>query len=351
MRRLFYSAAAMALVSVFACVIVIMQAYASLREPLGIEADTTVVVNSGDSISSLSRRFEAENILSSPLYFRVYARLSDKTAIKAGEYLLQPNDNALTLLQKLNVGDVIHYPLTIVEGWTFRDALAYIQVREKITVTLDTQEKLNAFLAELNLDNNHPEGWFFPDTYHFSATTTDREILNTAYSRMRDTLATEWENREGELPYTNAYEALIMASIVEKETGLASEREQIAGVFVRRLQKNMRLQTDPTVIYGMGERYQGNIRRRDLQEATPYNTYVINGLPPTPIALPGREAIAAALHPDAGTALYFVAKGDGSHQFSDTVEEHNAAVQQYQLQRRAGYRSSPPPRADSGDGP
>ncbi|MFO6266438.1 endolytic transglycosylase MltG, partial [Pseudomonas aeruginosa] len=183
----------------------------------------------------------------------------------------------------------------------------------------------------------------FPDTYRYTRGMRDIDILRKAYQRMQTILAKEWDGRSQDLPYRDAYQALIMASLVEKETGVPEERSQIAGVFVRRLQRGMLLQTDPTVIYGMGERYNGKITRADLREPTPYNTYVVPGMPPTPIALAGREAIRAALHPAEGETLYFVARGDGSHVFSSSLDEHNKAVREYQLKRRSDYRSSPAP--------
>ena len=188
-------------------------------------------------------------------------------------------------------------------------------------------------MQRIGIEDDNPEGWLFPDTYLFDRGTSDVEILSRAHRRMREVLDEEWAKREQGLPLETPYQALTLASIVEKETGLASERPQIAGVFVRRLQKGMKLQTDPTVIYGMGDDFDGNIRREDLTRPTPYNTYVIQGLPPTPIALPGREAINAVLHPADGDALYFVARGDGSHHFSATLDEHNCAVRHYQLNK------------------
>ncbi len=203
----------------------------------------------------------------------------------------------------------------------------------------------------LGLSETPLEGWIYPDTYSYTKGTRDIDVLRRAYQRMQQVLAEEWEARSQPLPLSSPYEALILASIVEKETGAPEERAAIAGVFVRRLQKNMRLQTDPTVIYGMGDNYRGNIRRSDLTRYTPYNTYKIDGLPPTPIANPGREAIHASLHPAPGKALYFVAKGDGRHQFSATLVEHNRAVQVYQKrQRRQDYRSSPATDSDKSEG-
>jgi len=230
-------------------------------------------------------------------------------------------------------GAVIQHQLTIVEGWTFRQLMVAIKEHEAIRQTLEglSDEEIMARLGKPDL---HPEGQFAPDTYRFSRSTSDLEFLRRAHRILQDWLEQEWNQRAQSLPYQSPYEALTMASIIEKETGLESEREAIAGAFVRRLERKMRLQTDPTVIYGMGDRYNGNIRRADLRRDTRYNTYTRHGLPPTPIALPGLAALKAALHPASGSALYFVAKGDGSHQFSDTLDEHLAAVRRYQLKRR-----------------
>lgn len=200
-------------------------------------------------------------------------------------------------------------------------------------------------MAKIGHPDVFPEGRFFPDTYRYVRGMTDAELLKQAYNRLEEVLDEEWQARSSEAPYSNPYQALIMASMVEKETGVPQERGQIAGVFVRRLKLGMQLQTDPTVIYGMGERYNGKLTRANLREPTPYNTYVIAGMPPTPISLVGREAIHAALNPVAGSSLYFVAKGDGSHVFSDDLDAHNSAVRDYQLKRRADYRSSPAPAA------
>ena len=197
-------------------------------------------------------------------------------------------------------------------------------------------------MAAAGLDLAHPEGWFFPDTYSYSATDSVSDILVQAHGQMQRILDRAWQARDADLPYKTAYEALIMASIIEKETGVTYERPEIAGVFVRRLQRGMRLQTDPTVIYGMGDAYKGNIRRKHLKQLTAYNTYRINGLPPTPIAMPSAAAIEAALHPLPGSSLYFVARGDGSHYFSDSFAEHQRAVRQYQIKQRAqNYQSAP----------
>jgi len=243
-------------------------------------------------------------------------------------------------------GDTKHWQIQFIEGWTFRDMRAALASSERLgQVTADwTDERI---MEEMGANGSHPEGRFFPDTYLFTSSETDLDLLRRAFERMEEVLATEWQAKAENLPYDSPYEALIMASIVERETGAVHEREEVAGVFVRRLEKGMRLQTDPTVIYGMGEKYQGRITRKDLRTHTDYNTYRIDGLPPTPIALPGREAIHAALNPAEGDTLYFVARGDGTHKFSKTLAEHQKAVRAFQLNRRSDYRSSPTPSPDT----
>jgi UPF0755 protein len=232
-------------------------------------------------------------------------------------------------------GEVQLYSFTIVEGWTFRELMAALAENDSVAVNTDLED-WPAVLESLAAEEGHPEGLFLPETYRFPKGTTGMGILSQAYSLMQETLAEEWRSRDQNLPITRPYEALILASIVEKETAMAAERPRIAGVFTRRLKAGMRLQTDPTVIYGMGVQFNGNLTRRNLRTDTPYNTYTRGGLPPTPIALPGRAAIHAALHPAAGSALYFVATGvgDGSHQFSDTKAEHDIAVQEYLRRQR-----------------
>ncbi|HEX8595235.1 MAG TPA: endolytic transglycosylase MltG, partial [Pseudomonas sp.] len=230
----------------------------------------------------------------------------------------------------------------LVEGWNFRQVRAALAKQPKLEQAL-TGLSDNELMAKLGHPDVYPEGRFFPDTYRYVRGMTDVELLKQAYNRLDEVLDEEWAKRAADVPYTDPYQALIMASLVEKETGVPQERGQIAGVFVRRLRLGMLLQTDPTVIYGLGERYNGKLTRAHLKEATPYNTYVIAGLPPTPISLVGREAIHAALNPVSGSSLYFVARGDGSHVFSADLDAHNAAVREFQLKRRADYRSSPSP--------
>ena len=319
--------------------------YQNLHSPLNIEAvvestEFTFQVAAGESFSKISSRLAKAGVLEHPFDLKLYARLTGLAAqIKVGEYTLVPGTSALQLLDSLTKGEVIYHQLVLLEGWTSAQALAAIQSNESIVSTIDPNNETawRELLSSVNytsgyyFDGLYPEGMFFPETYNFTRGTSDREILLRAHAMMEKVLAEEWAGRDLILPYENPYEALIMASIVEKETGLASEREQIAGVFIRRLEKNMRLQTDPTVIYGMGKDFNGNLSRANLRAKTPYNTYTNKGLPPTPIALAGREAIAASLHPEPGDSLYFVAKGDGSHYFSSTLVEHNQAVRQYQI--------------------
>jgi len=301
-----------------------------INAPVAINDDQVIEVRAGMTFNQLVNQLASQDILDYPFDVRLYGRLSGRAnAIQAGDYLLTPGMTATGLLDKLASGDVIVYQVVLLEGWTLAQALQAIQAHPMITVELPANDP--SALQSLLGSESYPEGMIFPDTYNFSRGTTDRQILQRAFTLMQSMLSEEWAARDVGLPYEEPYEALVMASIVEKETGLASERQQIAGVFVRRLQRNMRLQTDPTVIYGLGSDFTGDLTRADLRRRTPYNTYMNAGLPPTPIALPGRESLYASLHPDEGDTLYFVARGDGSHYFSSTLEEHERAVQQYQL--------------------
>ena len=318
----------------------------SLSKPVVMTEPVLFDVPGGTAFSEVARQLEARGLVEKSLWVRVYGRLfPDQARIKAGEYEFTDGMTAEAMLAKMVSGDTKHWSVQFIEGWTFSDmraALAASERLEKLTSEWPVEQIMEAVGAE----GEHPEGRFFPDTYLFTSSESDLDLLRRSFRRMETVLAEEWENREEGLPYASAYEALIMASIVERETGAPKERDQVAGVFVRRLQKGMRLQTDPTVIYGMGDKYQGRIGSRDLRTHTPYNTYRINGLPPTPIALPGREAIHASMHPGAGKALYFVARGDGTHKFSNTLAEHQKAVRAFQLNRRSDYRSSPAPDKD-----
>lgn len=315
----------------------------SLRQPLALSEDTrTLMVERGSSLSSLARRLHQEGLTNSPLPLQVHARLAVRGTIHAGEYLLTSGDSLLDLVDKLLRGDVVLHRVTFPEGRTVTQWLEIVASHPILAVNpIPDMADLEALVAETG--EEAAEGWFFPDTYTFPRDREALDIFRQAHRQMRAILDEEWQQRQPELPVATPYEALILASIIERETGAPWERSEIAGVFVRRLNLGMRLQTDPTVIYGLGERYEGRLTRDHLQEDTDFNTYRIDGLPPTPIANPGREAIRAALNPKPGSTLYFVAKGDGSHQFSETLEQHNKAVREYQLNRRAGYRSSPSP--------
>lgn len=305
-----------------------------VNAPLHVaEEGALIEVRPGASLTAVARQLEDAGHISSARYFVWMARLSDSAhQIRVGEYRLEPGMTARQLLQAMVEGRVQLYALTLVEGWNFRQMMDAVRSSPHLSQTLSGLTD-GEIMGRLGYADEHPEGRFFPDTYHFPRGLSDIEFLRRAYRQMSDVLAYEWERRSEGLPLSTPDEALTLASIIEKETGQASERAAIAGVFVRRLQKRMRLQTDPTVIYGMGLDFDGNLRRRDLLADGPYNSYTRHGLPPTPIAMPGRDSIHAALHPAPGEALYFVGRGDGTHQFSATLEEHNRAVQFYQLKR------------------
>jgi UPF0755 protein len=294
----------------------------------------------GKSISHVAYDLAEKGVLAQPRWLIGYARYQQAEKIHAGEYFLEVGITPEKLLEKLTNGDVVLHQVTFLEGWNFQQIVAALNEKPEIKHKLQNKTSAEQ-LAILNLPITHPEGWFYPDTYTFSKGTSDVDLLIKAYKNTRKILDELWTKKAPNLPYKNDYEALIMASIIERETGAASEREQIAGVFVRRLQQGMRLQTDPTVIYGMGEAYKGKIGRDNLKQSTAYNTYVIVGLPPTPIAAPSKASLHAALHPAEGKALYFVAKGDGTSEFSETLVQHQRAVVRYQLKRRDDYRSAP----------
>jgi UPF0755 protein len=318
-----------------------------LDEPMPIEQSQGYELKPGSNFVRVINELKETGMITQSRYLRWYGRLTGKARrIKAGEYEVTVGLTPRQLLDMMVIGKVRQYALTLVEGWNFRQVMDAVLSHPSLEHTLTglTNEQV---MERLGHAGEHPEGRFLPDTYHFPKNLTDVAFLKRAYDAMTQTLAREWEGRAVGLPLKTPYEALILASIVEKETGLASERQAIAGVFVRRLNKGMRLQTDPTVIYGMGDRYKGNIRKSDLQEDTPYNTYRRFGLPPTPIAMPGRDAIHATLHPDDSKNIYFVSRGDGSHHFSATLEEHNNAVIKYQLKGRKRPFSSYNPSTDN----
>jgi UPF0755 protein len=319
----------------------------ALEQPLNITQEELLDVPTGSTPSGTFNRLEADGVLEDAFWLRLYWRFNLATQpLHSGEYRMLPGMTAQGLIGVWQRGEVVQYSLTLVEGWNFRQVRAALAKNDKLEQTLVGLSD-SELMEKLGHPGVFPEGRFFPDTYRFVRGMSDADVLEKAYDRLEDVLAKEWAKRAPDLPYNDPYKALIMASLVEKETGVPQERGQIAGVFVRRLQMGMMLQTDPTVIYGMGERYNGKLTRASLKEPTPYNTYVIFGLPPTPIAMVGREAIHAALNPVSGSSLYFVARGDGSHVFSDDLDAHNSAVREYQLKRRADYRSSPAPVNDA----
>ncbi|WP_280040667.1 endolytic transglycosylase MltG [Pseudomonas alkylphenolica] len=315
----------------------------ALEQPLHVSQEQLLDVPTGTTPNRMFYRMESQDLLDDAFWLRLYWRFNmTGVPLHTGEYRMTPGMTVRELFEVWRRGDVVQYSLTLVEGWNFRQVRFALAKHEKIKQTLDGLSDAEV-MDKLGHPGVFPEGRFFPDTYRFVRGMTDVEFLQQAYARLDEVLAKEWAERPADLPYRDPYQALIMASLVEKETGVPQERGQIAGVFVRRMRIGMLLQTDPTVIYGMGERYNGKITRADLREPTPYNTYTNAGLPPTPIAMVGREAIHAALNPTPGSSLYFVARGDGSHIFSDDLDAHNSAVREYQIKRRADYRSSPAP--------
>lgn len=334
--------AAVALVAVVALAIaaglVIVTRY--MEAPLAsVPAGYVLMVSPGDSLRGVLQRLAGDGVVRYPRVVFWWARL-DGTAgrIKAGEYALSAGISPRQLLARLVAGDVLLHSLTLVEGWTVRDVLAALDDSPVIQRTLAATDAV-ALAAELGLPFASAEGLFFPDTYRFPRGTADHVVLRQAHAQMQRRLEAAWQERAADLPLRDAYELLVLASIVEREAAVAAERPLIAGVFVRRLGLGMRLQADPTVIYGMGTAYAGNITRNDLQRDTPYNTYTRTGLPPTPIGAPGAASLAAAARPAGGDALYFVAtgRGDGTHRFSATLDEHNAAVRDF-LKATAGAR-------------
>ncbi len=316
------------------------------RAPGPAPSALRIEVAPGLTVRTVLGRLGAAGALQNPRLTEIYLRLHGRRfSIKAGEYEIPAHASAASIITLLAEGRVVLEQLTIVEGTTFADFRRALEGDPHVRSTLRGKSDADV-MAAIGHPGEEPEGRFFPDTYRFASGTSDVELLKMAYDKMREVLAAAWSGRSADVPFRTPYEALILASIIEKETGLASERPRIAGVFIGRLRKGMRLQSDPTVIYGIGPRYDGQIHSRDLASDTPYNTYTRTGLPPTPIALPGRESILAAVRPQETGALYFVATGEGgAHQFSSTLEEHNAAVQRYLMRLRAQEALLAQPRA------
>jgi UPF0755 protein len=332
MKRIVLIIAVAALAIVAAAGVGVWQVNRFMATPVSVPDDGTLfVVSPGNSFASITRKLVAEEIIEDDFWYRLHVRWTgEASGIQAGEYLIEASTTPRTLLEQFTRGAVQLYSFTIVEGWNQRDLLQALRANEAIAASM-TEEDWPALLEEFGAPIMHPEGLFLPETYRFPRNTTDRQLLGQAYMLMQEVLDEEWQSRGEDAPVKTPYEALVLASIVEKETARADERPRIAGVFARRLAQGMRLQTDPTVIYGIGPGFDGNLTRKHLQTDTPYNTYRRSGLPPTPIAMPGRAAINAALNPAEGEELYFVATGldDGSHQFSATKAEHDAAVAEY----------------------
>jgi UPF0755 protein len=315
-----------------------------LISPLNITENTAdYTVKPGATMRNIARDLGELGLLKEPTFLVVRARMRKLAqSIKVGEYNIQKGTLPDQLLDQFVKGKVKQYSLTLIEGWSFREVMAALNQHPQIRHTL-IDKTAEQIMQAIGHEGEHPEGRFFPETYRFPINTSDAEFLKRAYRHMDNYLNKAWQTKAQGLPLENAYEALILASIIEKETAQKSEYREIAGVFTRRLKIGMRLQTDPTVIYGLGLKFDGNLTRKHLRQDTPYNTYTRKGLPPTPIAIPGAAAIDAALHPAEGKTLYFVAKGNGEHHFSRTLKEHNEAVIRYQLKgdRTKGFSSRP----------
>ncbi|MGZ5077181.1 MAG: endolytic transglycosylase MltG [Methylobacter sp.] len=318
----------------FACGWMWIDYQSALHQPALVDKTVTIEIEKGDSLDLISNKLVIQKLAVKPFWFKVIAFQDNAfKKLKTGEYELTSGLTIPQILALFVQGKTKQHIITFPEGWSFKEILHEIEKNPNLEHTLAGVD-FAGIMAKFKSDLPSPEGLLFPDTYFFEKHTSDVALLKRAYDRMQQVLQQEWSAKAEGLPFKTPYEALILASIVEKETGAAAERPVIAGVFIRRLGQNMLLQTDPTVIYGMGESYQGDIKSKDLTTATPYNTYVISGLPPTPIAMPGRDALHAVLHPDNGDSLYFVARGDGTHEFSATLKDHNVAVDKFQRNKK-----------------
>ena len=306
--------------------------------PLAVTEPVTISVRAGDTAADVADRLADAGLIERPRLLRWSTQLYGLAgSLKVGEYRVQPGDTPQRLMARIVGGDVVPYRFRIVEGTRLAAVLADLRAQPKLANTLG-ETTAESLMQALGIDSaagaGHGEGWFFPDTYRFIAGDSDRNLLLRAHRKMREELESAWGSRSADLPYRTPYDMLIVASIIEKETGRAADRADVSQVIAARIRNNMRLQVDPTVIYGLGAAFNGNLTRAHLKQVTPYNTYVHKGLPPTPIALPGREALQAAVHPSGAPYLYFVSRGDGSSQFSKTLEEHRLAVNKYQRKGR-----------------
>lgn len=310
----------------------------AILQPVLTDKTVYVEIEKGDSLTRIAKKLVDQGLSVKPFWFKVVTVQEQALKkLKTGEYELTSGLTLPQVLQLFVQGKTKQHLITFPEGWSFKEVSREIEKNPNLEHTLnaDDFERIMTKITHSDASLQKPEGLFFPDTYFFEKHTTDLSLLQRAFDKMQKVLQQEWLNKAEGLPFTTPYEALILASIVEKETAAAAERPLIAGVFIRRLEQNMLLQTDPTVIYGMGDSYQGDIKSKDLITATPYNTYLISGLPPTPIAMPGREAVNAVLHPDkASNNLYFVARGDGTHVFSETLKDHAKAVDNFQRNKK-----------------
>ncbi len=324
------------IIILLALALLVFTLYASmlqwLDQPLEIEEVTTVELSSGSNSRQIAQQLHQQGIVKYPAIFTLWTRLTNvDRALKAGEYELQPKDTLGGLLERMQRGETRQYAFTLIEGWNFKQLRAALDAHPQVIHTLDGVDDAEV-MQLIGSFFDHPEGQFLPDTYYIEKDTRDVDLLKRAHDAMTRAMHEEWNRRDKGLPFNSPYDALILASIVEKESAVPEERPIIAGVFVNRLFKDMRLQTDPTVIYGMGDEYDGDIRFKDLRKDTPYNTYTRSGLPPTPIAMPGIEALRATMHPTDTLYLYFVAHSDrsGRHLFSSTLEQHEAYVDEHQ---------------------
>ncbi|MEC4747814.1 endolytic transglycosylase MltG [Methylomicrobium sp. Wu6] len=311
----------------------------ALHAPVVRDNSVVIEIVKGDSMTRIAEKLAEQHLKVSALWFKIIALQKQSAAkLKTGEYEFTTGLTLPEIIDQIAEGKTRQHSITFPEGWSLAEILAEMKSNPHIQHTLN-ETSPEVLRAHIGITESKTEGLFFPDTYFFEKNMSDVSLLKRAYDKMQSVLQEEWPQRTANLPLNSPYEALILASIIEKETGAEEERPLIAGVMVRRLQKGMPLQTDPTVIYGMGDNYHGNIGEQDLKNPTPYNTYLIKGLPPTPIAMPGRDAIHAALHPDTGNSLYFVAKGNGTHVFSSTLQDHNHAVKLFQKQKNDQYRT------------
>ena len=294
-----------------------------------LSGETAFEIKPGSSVTSIAEQLETNQLIDSALLFKVYIRLLNKTQqIKAGEFIIPAQQSMLDIVTLLSSGKAKQYSFTIVEGTSIWELLAQLSKVDNLQQDIPINDYA-ALLKAIQANETYPEGLFLADTYYYTKDMPVSQLLKRSYQSMQNFLDSAWSARDQQIPLKTPYEAIILASIIEKETAVADERKKIAGVFVNRLRKGMRLQTDPTVIYGLGQAFDGDIKYRDLRTDTPYNTYTRSGLPPTPIAMPGKAAIQAALHPETTEALFFVANGEGGHTFSNTLREHEAAVKVY----------------------